>query len=312
MMRNSLIALLTAMTLLVGNTAAAATPQSTLFAEPWNRGQRADEPSFQVQRIDDNTYAIRQSIKTTFEAPFMYLLFGAEKALLIDSGVVGSDLRAVINRLIAKRAEDQGSSQVELIVMHTHGHADHVGADPEFAARAATTVVGHKASEVAEFFAIEQWPEQSVSFDLGNRLIELLPTPGHHDSHVMVYDRASQILFSGDALYPGRLYFQCAKFDQYRDSIAKLRTWITDRPLSWVLGAHIEMKAKPGKSFDSQKNKRSAEHLLELAPSVIDELHVALAGLGNEPRVLPQTEFIVFPHPADPRGKQPPDWCLDQ
>jgi len=51
----------------------------------------------QVQRYDDDTYILRQSIKTNFEGPFIFLFFGTERVLQIDTGAVSiasSTLRA--------------------------------------------------------------------------------------------------------------------------------------------------------------------------------------------------------------------------
>lgn len=309
-----LIPVLVTVSLLLGCvvvTTSVPAPQSTLFAKQWNRGRNPAEPVFHVQRIDEHTYALRQSLRQTFEAPFLYLLFGEDKVLLIDSGVEGADLRAEVDRIIAEHGAQRGQEVADLVVMHTHGHNDHIGGDANLEARPNTTVVGHEPAQVAEFFAIDSWPTRSAEFDLGNRVVEVLPTPGHQDAHVMIYDRSSKILFSGDALYPGRLFFQCGKLDTYRDSVARLREWLAERPLDWVLGAHIEMKPESGQSFNSERKSRSAEHLLELQPTIIDELHRALIALGDQPRVQPHAQFVLFPHPANPAGKKPPDWCLE-
>ena len=53
--------------------------KSELFAQSWNSGLSKEEPAFQVQAIDKNTYAIRQSIHSTFEAPFLYRSSDARK-----------------------------------------------------------------------------------------------------------------------------------------------------------------------------------------------------------------------------------------
>ena len=67
------------------------------FSEVWHAGQKANEPDFHVQKIDANTVVIRQSLRDTFEAPFMYLIFGADRAVLIDTGVKSTSLRHIID-----------------------------------------------------------------------------------------------------------------------------------------------------------------------------------------------------------------------
>lgn len=286
--------------------------KSGLFVQPWNSGLSNREPAFQSQAIDQNTYAIRQSINLTFEAPFLYLIFGHDRALLIDTGVEGAPLRAEIDRLIDSWLATSGRTVIELVVMHSHGHSDHVGNDAGFADRANTTVVGHAVADVAEFFGIEAWPAQTAQFDLGGRTVDIVPTPGHHASHVMVFDRATRILFSGDAVYPGRLYFQCGRAEEYRASIERLSAFAATHEIRWLLGSHIEMRSAPRQAFQSEDRARRDEHLLELQPTVLGEIQRALAKMGEQVRVEVLDDFILFPHPADPRGKNPPDWCATE
>jgi glyoxylase-like metal-dependent hydrolase (beta-lactamase superfamily II) len=289
----------------------AVTHESGLFAEPWNGGSSAKEPAYQVQAIDEDTYAIRQSINATFEAPFLYLIFGREKALLIDTGVEGGPLRAQLDRLIGEWLAAKEQQAIPLVVMHSHGHSDHVGGDSALADRPDTVVVGHAPEDVAEFFGIAGWPAGSASYDLGGRIVDIVPTPGHHPSHVMVFDRSTRILFSGDAVYPGRLYFQCARAEEYLASVERAAAFASTRHVQWLLGAHIEMKSAPGESFAAEDRVRSDERRLELRPPVLDEVRRALLRMGSRVRVEAHDDFILFPHPADPRGKSPPDWCLD-
>jgi len=293
-----------------GGARSAVAHKSELFPQSWNSGLSKEEPAFQVQAIDKNTYAIRQSIHSTFEAPFLYLIFGREKALLIDTGVEGAPLRAEVDRLIDAWLAKNGQRAISLVVMHSHAHGDHVGGDKSFADRPRTVVVGHSATDVASFFAIGDWPAETAAFDLGGRVVDIVPTPGHHPSHVIVFDNTTRILFSGDTIYPGRLYFQCGRAEEYRASIDRVADFAATRQVAWLLGAHIEMKSAPGQSFQAEDRARRDEHLLELRPSVLEELQQSLLKMGKQVRVETHDDFILFPHPADPRGKTPPDWCL--
>jgi hypothetical protein len=69
------------------------------------------------------------------------------------------------------------------------------------------------------------------------------------------------------------------------------------------------MRSTPAQAFESEDRVRRDEHLLELRPTVLDEIQRALSRMGRQVRVDAQDDFILFPHPADPRGKSPPDWC---
>lgn len=291
-----------------GSAPVAEHQSSHLFAERWKSGEAAAEPAWQTQAIDEGTFAIRQSIRTTFEAPFVYLVIGRDRALLIDTGVAGAGLRSEVDRLLKQRRASDGTS-LPLVVMHTHGHSDHVGGDAGFQDRPATQIVKHGRQDVVDFFGISDWPQKSATFDLGGRRLDIIPTPGHHDSHVMIYDRATRILFSGDTVYPGILRFQCAATTEYRASIDRLLAFADLHEIRWILGGHIEMKATAGAYFESQDVVRRDEHRLELPPSILREIRGSLAQMGDRPQVKAHADFLLFPHPADPRGRQPPDWC---
>ena len=239
----------------------------------------------------------------------MYLIFGEKKALLIDTGVAGIDLRAEVDTQIENWLVRTGRDNISLVVMHSHGYGDHVGGDSGFSDRQDTVIIGHKRADVAAFFGLDDWPTQTVIFDLGNREVELLPTPGHHASHVMVFDKETGILFSGDTIYPGRLYFQCGKTQEFTTSIDRVAAFANTRNVSWVLGAHIEMKAQAGKSFNTQGLSRTGEHLLELPASIITKIQGGLHAMQGKPKVNQFDEFALFPHPADPTGMTPPNWC---
>jgi hydroxyacylglutathione hydrolase len=51
------------------------------FVEPAH-----NPPLWQVHAYNNNTYILRQSAVTDYEKPFLYLLFGDEKAYLFDTG----------------------------------------------------------------------------------------------------------------------------------------------------------------------------------------------------------------------------------
>ena len=77
-------------------------PAPSLFHEKWIDGTSATEPAAQVQALDRDTFVIRQSVKTNFEAPFLYLIFGHDKVLLVDTGAKDGQIRPVVDRLITE------------------------------------------------------------------------------------------------------------------------------------------------------------------------------------------------------------------
>ena len=284
---------------LVLATPAAARP---LFA-PWIDGTQSGEPEMQVQRYDRDTFVIRQSVKTNFEAPFLYLLFGKDRALLLDTGAGGLKVRPTIDELIGQWLAEHRRTAIPLVVAHTHGHGDHHAGDSEFRDRPDTTVVGLTAPDVAAFFGIADWPRDIVKYDLGRRTLDVIPTPGHHPSHVMIYDERTRLLLSGDSLYPGRLYVPTDQFAAFRDSIDRVVGFTKGRRVAHVLGAHIEMTASPGQDFPDGAKTHPNERVLELPYADLLELQAALHAMGDTARRDVHSDFIVFPTPPRPKPK---------
>jgi glyoxylase-like metal-dependent hydrolase (beta-lactamase superfamily II) len=261
---------------------------------PWNAGL-AEEPAFQVQRIDGDTFVIRQSVRTNFEAPFLYLLFGHDRALLLDSGAGGVMVRPTIDAIIADWCARHHRASIPLTVAHSHSHGDHHQGDAEFAGRADTVVVGLTPAAVATFFGITDWPRQTGRHDLGGRVLDIIPTPGHEPAHIMVFDARTRLLLSGDSLYPGRLYVPIDQFPAYRDSIDRAVDFTRARHVRAVLGAHIEMRRTPGEDYAREAPAHRDEHDLQLPYSQLLELQAALHKQQGEPVRDTHDNFIVVP-----------------
>jgi glyoxylase-like metal-dependent hydrolase (beta-lactamase superfamily II) len=267
----------------------------------WIDGTTASEPQTQVQRYDADTYVIRQSVRTNYEAPFLYLLFGRDRALLIDSGAGGLQIRPAVDAVIAQWLASHDRKSIPLVVAHSHSHGDHHQGDSEFASRPDTTVVGLKPEEVARFFGVAHWPENIATYDLGGRPLSIIPTPGHEAAHVMVYDARTRLLFSGDMLYAGRLYVPTDQFAVFTASADRLAAFAKTHPIAMLLGAHIEMTNTPGKDYAMEAPAHPAEHLLELPASAPARLQAAVHRMGMAPVIGNEGDFIIYPRPPRPR-----------
>lgn len=284
-------------------TASPAQPKSAplphLFPEKWIDGTLDQEPVTQVQALDADTFVIRQSVKTNFEAPFLYLLFGRDKVLLIDTGAEGGVIRPTIDRLVAQWLSAHGRRSIPLVVAHSHSHGDHVAGDAAFRDRPDTVVIGHKPADVARFFRIDHWPDQIVRFDLGGRPLSIIPTPGHQAAAIMVYDPRLRILLSGDTLYPGRLYVPVNFLADDRASVDRLAAFAARHPIRAVLGAHIEMTRAAGRDYPHEAPTHPDEHPLELPAQEIRALQSGLkAPLDTPGQSQVHDRFIIVPVPA--------------
>jgi hydroxyacylglutathione hydrolase len=247
------------------------------FPDEWiSGGDCLNDPPIQVHQYNDDTYILRQSMCTNFEGPFMYLLFGSDKVLLEDTGAGGIEIATTVYDIIDEWLLENGKTSIELIVTHSHAHGDHVQGDGQFAGKPDTTVVGTSQSSVANFFGISPWPTDIVTYDLGGRVLDVLAIPGHQSAHIALYDRNTGLLLTGDSLYPGFIFLSSAVWNTYKESISRLRNFIDDKPVSWVLGTHIEMKATPFESYSYGTNNQPLERVLQLEKKHLQELDDAL------------------------------------
>ena len=258
-------------------------------------------PEWQVHEHDRDLYILRQSPCASYEKPFVFVLFGRDRALVLDTGA-GKDnhLAAALVRLVRQWLERTGRRSIPVTVVHTHEHGDHIAGDGDLAALAIPeipiTVVPLQMDATRRAFGITTWPTDVGHIDLGDRVVDAIPIPGHSKLSIALYDRRSQILFSGDTLYPGRLYV--LDFPAFEASIARLVRFIADKPIAHVIGNHVEQTATPFRDYPIGTIFQPDEHELALSRGSLLELAAALAAMHGAPRRVALRDFTIFP--ADP------------
>ena len=258
------------------------------------------DPKIQVYRFDSNTWILRQNKCVHYEAPFMFLFIGSNKALLMDTGATEDTeqfpLFEVVNKILLQHrspSESEHADSIELVVAHTHKHSDHRAADKQFLGKLHTTVVGLSLEEVVSFFQFENWPRQSSTFDLGNHKLEIIPIPGHDPVSIAIYDYQSKLLLTGDTFYPGRLYVR--DWAAFKVSIHRLYEFTTNHEISYLLGNHIEMTTTSGKDYAVETTYQPAEHVLPLTVQDLKMLDQDLSLQGDTPEKKVYDHFIVYP-----------------
>jgi glyoxylase-like metal-dependent hydrolase (beta-lactamase superfamily II) len=215
----------------------------------WNEGSedctKNPQSPIQVHRYNAQTFILRESLCATYEAPFIYLLLGKTKALLIDTGAVADSKTMPLSQTVISLLSN-GGSRLPLMVVHTHGHLDHRSGDDQFRALPDVEVVAMDLKSVKGRLGVADWPNGIGQIDLGDRVIDVIPTPGHYPSHVAFYDRQTGLFFSGDFLLPGRLLIEDTNADLA--SARRVAEFVAQRPVTYVLGAHIELD-ESGKIF---------------------------------------------------------------
>lgn len=253
------------------------------------------DPAIQVHRVDDGTFIMRQSKDLNYEGPFLYLLCGAERALLLDTGAVpDGGVRQAVDGLLA--GKERANPDYELIVAHTHGHGDHVAGDGQFTDRPRTTVVGCDAAAVREYFGFARWPEEIVTFDLGRRTLLVTGSPGHHDAAITVYDPATGFLLTGDTVYPGRLYVKDMR--AFTASLDRLVEFAAAHPVSHVLGCHIEMTRHPNRDYPLGCQYQPDEPPLPMTVARLAAVRDAAHKVSNRPGAHPFGDFVIYNGPC--------------
>jgi hydroxyacylglutathione hydrolase len=264
------------------------------------RGRPATDPPIQVHAYDPHTWLLRQSKATSYEAPFLYLLFGNSRAILLDTGASQEPavfpLRETVDALVASWLERNPRADYELIVAHTHGHGDHVAGDGQFAGRPSTTVVGRELAAVQEFFGFTSWPDQIVQLDLGGRILEVTPIPGHHPASIAIHDPWSGFLLTGDTVYPGRLYV--FDFPAFVASLERLAEFAAARPVTHVMGCHIEMSRTPGRDYPIGTKYQPDEPPLQMTVAQLIAVRDAASSVAARPGAHTFADFIIFNGPC--------------
>ncbi|GJM22721.1 MAG: hypothetical protein DHS20C15_26360 [Planctomycetota bacterium] len=269
------------------------------WPDEWIAGKDCDnDPAFQVHAYNANTFFIRQSKCDIYEAPFLYLLFGEDEALLMDTGALDTaPLRATIDGVIEQWLLDNGRTSIPLTVAHTHGHFDHVQGDGQYPNGSFYgRFVSAQANVALPFFGFDDYPNDVPSFDLGGRVIDVLGTPGHHPVSVTLYDRNTHLLLPGDIVYPGHLFvFSKGEWTDFVASIQRMVDWAATHPVKWVVGCHIETSEFPFTPFAYTTTVHPREHVLEFAPTILTEILEAALSFDGVPECTIFEEFVIHP-----------------
>ncbi len=248
---------------------------------------------FRVHAYNDGLFILRQAACTNFEKPLLYLLFGRDRALLLDTGAGGVDVATPIDTLIRAWLLHHGRASIALVVAHSHAHSDHIAGDSQFVARSGTTIVGRDTASVRAFFGITQWPKARGVLDLGGRLLDVIPIPGHQAASIAIYDRLTGVLLTGDTFYPGRLYVRDTA--AFAESIDRLVEFVIDHPVVHILGAHIENKRTPGLDYPEGTVDQPEEHDLDLGRTQLVELDSVVRAMRGRMVRTVRPDFTVWP-----------------
>lgn len=202
--------------------------------------------------LDEGTWQITDG--SSISRAYIYLLVGEQQAMLVDTGLGNIDLASIVRPLTNK----------PVLVINTHGHLDHISANHQFEnvylhPADESVFAEHSSYEGRRAFVLGILAEQGLPsslldspdmqlqmepmlrlpkrnnrrplqdgdvFDLGNRHVRIIETPGHTMGSLCLLDEDRRWLFTGDTVCDEGvlLHFpHSAPLDIFVESIKKLQ-----------------------------------------------------------------------------------------
>lgn len=273
-------------------------PEPGTFPDKWIDGTDcAAHPDGQVHAYNDDFYIIRQSKCDSYEAPFLFLIFGQDAALLLDTGSFGFwPVAQIVQEIYEDWIARNNVGRIPLIVAHTHSHGDHTFGDFKFQNVPNVFVIPPTLQAVIQFWDFQDYPNDISQIDLGGRVLDVLGSPGHEPTSITVYDRRTQIMLSGDIVYPGHLFiFSPTHWSDFKASIRRMWKFAKKNPVQWVVGCHIEMSSTPFAPYAYTTLQQPDEHPLEFRPIILKKILDAAKGQGALPSCEIFDEFVIHP-----------------
>lgn len=248
----------------------------------------------QVHRYNEHTYILRQNPAVHWEAPFMYLLMGDKRAVLLDTGATAEadyfPLRNVVDQVLTRWQQANKLEDLELIVMPMGAAASQTAGQEQFSDRINTQIIA--ADDAARKVVLgANWPATGT-LDLGGRVLEVIATPGIDAQALTVHDPWAKILFTGNTFYPGRLVIR--DFMAYLDSMQRLVDLSRDNDIHQIWGGRIEMTAEPGLDFMLRSNYRPNERQLQLSTDALTDALNIVRLINGDKGIHIHDDFIVM------------------
>lgn len=222
----------------------------------------------------------------------MYLLLGDKIALLLDTGDAKDSATFPLYQTVSKLLKENSDSSRQLIVLHSHGHLDHRKGDSQFEGIDLIEVIGTSSDELIARFKLNTWPLGSAFLDLGERVVTIIPTPGHHKAAISVYDDLTGWLLTGDTFYPGSI--RVSEWHDFRQSINTLTEFAASNAVSHILGGHIEMRENNQGLYKIGSTYQPLELPLALSINDLRELDVTLQK-QKKSKKLEFEKYVVAP-----------------
>ena len=197
---------------------------------------------FLVYKLENDVFALYEPRQ--WQEVISYLILGKEKALLFDTGNGIGKISEVVNEL----------TSLPVLVINSHTHFDHIGGNSEFndilamdmdytknnSGGYSNKLVREEVSKEAlcgalphninpatyhtPNFKVKKFIMDGYKIDLGERILEVMSTPGHTPDAISILDADLGLLWVGDLYYDGPIWLFVPESDlnAYYQSVERL------------------------------------------------------------------------------------------
>ncbi len=203
------------------------------------------------EEIQQGIYLLRGEGKGSHH----YLIRASYRNVLIDSGL-DQNFLCLQEQLLSLGLKVR---DIDLVI-NTHEHLDHIGANRYFqessfiaAHRFAATKITLEDHYVTLYrsgdrnevpLRVHLWLENRSLFDLGSHTLEVIHTPGHTSGSICIYEFKTKVLFSGDTVFAeGTLSYiaESGSVGDYINSITRLEA----RKILKIFPGHGDISQDP-------------------------------------------------------------------
>ncbi|MFO1173554.1 MAG: MBL fold metallo-hydrolase [Hyphomicrobiaceae bacterium] len=227
---------------------------------------------YEVDKKADGISLIHEPWIKPFFRCNMWHVQGRDADILVDTGLGHFPLRSTLAPLRER----------PIICVASHAHFDHIGCHHEFETRCIHDAEAHILADprndwtLADLYATDEmfdglpkgWDAASYhvkpapptrllkdgdEIDLGDRVFEVVHTPGHSPGGIALWEKRTRTLLSGDIVYDGPLIDDAYHSDlgDYETSLRRLMAM----PIATVHGGHFP-------SFDGRRLKTVIDEYL--------------------------------------------------
>ena len=183
-----------------------------------------------MKELYENTWAENDGMVRFF------LLAGKERALLVDTGISGLDVRGLA----------AAQTNLPVALLNTHADRDHIAANAQFdefymhpSEAAIYRNVLRGSGKILPVF-------EGDTIDLGGRILEVVHLPGHTPGSITVLDRQYRCLIGGDPIQEGGEIFMFGQHRSMEAYIASLKRLDRRSDFDCIYPSHAKEKVDRG------------------------------------------------------------------